>query len=147
MIDGLYNTAVLTLAAGIPHIGKLDNPQGTASCSARLCGSRITVYLNLDEQQKVTEFAQTVKACALGQAAAAILGKNIIGASTSEILDARNALWSMLKEQKPMPAGRFDELQKLSEVSKLPQRHTSTCLAFDAAIAACEQAINNSETS
>jgi NifU-like protein involved in Fe-S cluster formation len=140
VINDLYNTAILTLAAGIPHLGTLDAPQGRASKTARLCGSSISVDICLDEQGRVQEFAQTVKACALGQAAAAILGADIIGASCEEIETGRDNLWAMLKDKAPMPEGRFSDAQKLAEVANYPQRHTSTSLAFDAAVAACNMA-------
>jgi len=141
MIDELYNTAILTLAAGIAHIGSLKDPQGEASKTAKLCGSTITIQLKLDDQNNVSEFAQNVKACALGQAAAAILGEKIIGANYTEIKAARDDLWAMIKDETPMPNGRFEDLRKLMAVSNFPQRHTSTCLAFDAAVNACEQAM------
>jgi len=132
MIDELYNTAILELAGGISHIGNLAAPQAVASKTAKLCGSKISVEISLNDNDIITEFAQSVKACAFGQAVAAILGKNIIGAKADEVIAAQENLWDMLRHKTPMPKGRFDELQKLAKIADLPQRHSSAALAFDA---------------
>lgn len=140
MIDELYNTAILTLAAGIAHIGSLENPDGEATKTARLCGSTVTVQLCLDETGRVCQFAQQVKACALGQAAAAILGKSVLGASVDELEQAQNGVWAMLQHGTEMPKGRFEALGQLAGVAAFPQRYSSTCLAFDAVVEAAHQA-------
>ena len=85
---------------------------------------------------KVADFGQDVKACALGQAAAAVLGEHVIGADLEEIEVARDALRAMLKADGPPPVGRFSELSVLAPVKDYPARHTSTLLAFEAAVEA-----------
>ena len=74
MIDDIYSAKVLALAANLPHLGRLEAPDGSAEKSSRLCGSRVTVDVGLDASGRIDRFAQEVKACALGQASAAILG-------------------------------------------------------------------------
>ncbi len=139
MIDDLYSQQILKLTANIPRIGRLDAPQGSADKIAKLCGSRIHVDLCLDGD-RVTDYAHEVKACALGQAAASILASHIIGAKVSEITEAREALHAMLKKGAPPPGGRFIDLAVLAPIKDYPQRHASTCLAFDATVAAIEGA-------
>jgi NifU-like protein involved in Fe-S cluster formation len=139
MIDDLYSNRILALAANMPRAGRLAAPQASVEKVAKLCGSRIVVDLVLTEGL-VSDFAQEVQACALGQAAAAILGANIIGAQIEEIAIARNALWAMLKEAGPAPEGRFADLGILAAVKDYPARHASTLLAFEAALAAAAQA-------
>jgi NifU-like protein involved in Fe-S cluster formation len=90
---------------------------------------------------RVADFAQDVKACALGQAAASILGEHIIGATVVEIETARNALRAMLKEGGPPPEGRFADLAMLEPVKDYAPRHTSTLLAFEAALEAARTAM------
>ncbi len=147
MNHDLYNTAILTLASGIPHIGRLDHPQGKASKTARLCGSVVTVELCLNDTGEIEQFAQTVKACALGQAAAAILGQHVMGASGAELRQGRDDLWAMLRDGTPMPSGRFSDLSQLAAVHGYRQRHTSTALAFDAVVDAYEQAKTKKQVS
>jgi NifU-like protein involved in Fe-S cluster formation len=141
MIDDLYSARILRLVANIPHAGRLDAPEGSAEKVSKLCGSRVTVDVRLDDEGRVSNFAQDVKACALGQASAAVLGANILGADVHEIEGARDALAAMLKAGGPPPAGRFSELSVLEPVKDYPARHASTLLAFEAALAAVQGAL------
>lgn len=136
----LYNTSILTLAAGIPHLGTLENPQGSAAKTARLCGSKVKVDLVLSDTGYITEFAQEVKACALGQAAAAILGKAIIGAHIDEVLAARDQFRAMVRDGGPTPIGRFSDLGLLAPVKDYPQRYQSALLPFEAVVEAVQMA-------
>jgi len=140
MIDDLYSARILSLAANMPRAGRLAAPQGSAERVAKLCGSRITADVILDETGHVADFAQDVQACALGQAAAAVLGENIIGATAHEIETARDAFRAMLKEGGATPEGRFKDLAVLMPVKDYPARHASSLLAFEAALAAVQQA-------
>ncbi|MBW3558229.1 MAG: iron-sulfur cluster assembly scaffold protein [Proteobacteria bacterium] len=139
MIDDLYSDRILRLAANMPRAGRLAQPDGTAEKTAKLCGSRIVVDLRM-EDGRVADFAQDARACALGQAAAAVLGANVIGASAAEIEAARDALRAMLKAGGPAPEGRFADLAVLAPVREFPPRHASTLLAFEAAVAAVADA-------
>ena len=139
MIDALYSAKVLKLAAHMPHAGRLPAPQASVEKTAKLCGSRIVVDLSLQDGV-VADFAQEVKACALGQAAAAVLGANVIGASPSEIEEARDALRAMLKSGGDAPTGRFADLAMLEPVKDYAPRHASTMLAFEAASEAARRA-------
>lgn len=138
-MDELYHPRILELAADIPHLGRLPAPQGSATKVSRLCGSVVTVDVALTGGV-VTAIAVEPKACALGQASAAILAAAAVGATAEEITQARDALRAMLKEGGPPPGGRFWELRHLSGVAGYPPRHASTLLAFEAAVAAIAMA-------
>ncbi|MDO9222857.1 MAG: iron-sulfur cluster assembly scaffold protein [Caulobacter sp.] len=141
MIDDLYSARVLALTASIPRLGRLAAPEGSSEKTAKLCGSRITVDVCLDDQGRVCDFAQNVKACALGQASASVLGANIIGASLDEIEAARDQLSALLKSGGPPPTGRFEDLALMAPVKDYPARYASTLLAFEAAVEAVRQAV------
>lgn len=140
MIDDIYSAKVLALAANLPHLGRLETPDGSAEKTSRLCGSRVRVDVGLDGEGRIERFAQDVKACALGQASAAILGGNAIGARLEDLELATEAFRSMLKEGGPPPQGRFSDLAMLAPVKDYPARHASTLLAFEAALEAVRQA-------
>ena len=140
MIDDLYSAKVLALAANMPRAGRLAHPQGTAEKVSKLCGSRVLVDVAL-EDGRVSDFAQEVKACALGQASAAVLGAHVIGASLEELVEARDALKAMLKAGGPPPEGRFADLRALEVVRDYPPRHASTLLAFEAVVEAARRAL------
>jgi NifU-like protein involved in Fe-S cluster formation len=127
----LYSGQILELAASIPHQGRLENPMGTSRKRSPLCGSTITVDLNVKDG-RVESFAQDVKACALGQAAAGVLGRVVIGRSLAELEAARNSLRVMLKENGPAPRAPFDGYQVLIPAREYKNRHASILLALDA---------------
>jgi NifU-like protein involved in Fe-S cluster formation len=140
MIDDLYSARILKLAANMPRAGRLAAPDGSSERVSKLCGSRVTVDVVLSEG-RVADYAQDVKACALGQAAAAIVGESVIGASVQEIEMAREAFHAMLKEGGPPPEGRFSDLAVLAPVKDYPPRHASTLLALEATVDACRRAM------
>ncbi|MGH6957215.1 MAG: iron-sulfur cluster assembly scaffold protein [Caulobacteraceae bacterium] len=140
MIDDLYSARILKAAANMPRAGRLAQPDASAEKVSKLCGSRVLVDVKL-EGGRVADYAQDVKACALGQAAAAILGEHVIGASVVEIEMARDALRAMLKEGAAPPEGRFSQLAMLAPVKDYPPRHASTMLAFEATAEACARAL------
>ena len=139
MIDELYSSKILKLAANMPRAGRLAAPDASSEKVSKLCGSRVTVDLTLADG-RVADFAQDVKACALGQASAAVLGENVMGARVDEIETARDQLRAMLKGGGPAPEGRFVDLRALEPVKDYPARHASTLLAFEAAAEAARAA-------
>ena len=93
----LYSQRILALAADIPLTERLEAPQASARKRAPLCGSTVTVDLDV-ENGRITRFGQDVKACALGQASAALVGAHILGRGQSEVEAGRDQLRAMLKE-------------------------------------------------
>jgi NifU-like protein involved in Fe-S cluster formation len=140
MIDDLYSARILKAAANMPRAGRLAHPDASAEKVSKLCGSRVLVDVRL-EDGRIADYAQEVKACALGQAAAAIMGEHALGASIEEIESARDALRAMLKTGGPPPEGRFADLAMLAPVKDYPPRHASTMLAFEATAEACRIAL------
>ena len=135
----LYSGRILALAADVPHLGKLEAPQGRARCRSPLCGSTVTAEVVLKDG-RVEAFAQDVKACALGQAAAAVVGSAVIGRSPAELAAARDALRAMLTEEGPVPAAPFDGFEALVPARAFRNRHASILLAIEAAAEAAEAA-------
>ena len=84
----LYNRDILRLAAAIPHLGRLEHPQASVEKRSPVCGSRVTVDLVLDGQGRVAALGQEVKACALGQASASLMGAHALGRSGEELAEA-----------------------------------------------------------
>ena len=127
------------MAAHIPHAGRLDGAQVTATKRSPLCGSTVTVDLVL-EDGRIAEFAQDVKACALGQASASVSGAQMIGRSEAEVSSARTALATMLKSDGPIPQPPFDGFEVLIPAKDYKNRHASILLSLDATLAAFEEA-------
>jgi NifU-like protein involved in Fe-S cluster formation len=134
-LSEIYNQRILELAADIPGSERLPHPDATATAHSKLCGSTVTVDLQV-EDGKVTAFGQTVKACLLGQAASSVMGRNIVGSSARELREVGAQMRRMLKAGGPPPTGRWADLGVLEPVRDYKARHASTLLVFDAVEAA-----------
>ena len=137
MLNEIYNTRILELAADIPRLGRLPAPQGTATVRSKLCGSVVTVDLSMRDGV-VTDFAHDVRACALGQASSAIMGRHVVGATADSLRDVRDAVRRMLKEGGPPPTGDWADIAVLEPVRDYKARHASTLLTFEAVVQAIE---------
>ena len=139
----LYHNRVLELAANIPALDPIDGAEGSAEKVSRICGSTVRVDVTLNEAgTHIAAIRVDPKACALGQAATAILAEGAVGASIDEIQAAHDGLRAMLKDGAEPPKGRFWELRHLAGVADYPPRHGSTLLAFEAALAAIDAALS-----
>ena len=137
-LSDLYSQRIIELAATIPPAGHLAAPDATASAHSKLCGSTIAIELAMNGD-RVTEYAQTVKACLLAQASAAIIARNIVGSSDAELRDVAAEMRRMLKENGTPPGGRWADLSALEPVREVKGRHASTLLAFEAVVRALDQ--------
>lgn len=137
----LYSGRILALAADIPFLTRLDSPSASGKRRSPLCGSNVTVDVVLEEG-RIVDFGQDVKACALGQASAAILGQAVLGRSRDEIETARSELHTMLTAEGPAPQAPFADLEVLLPARDYKNRHASILLAFDATLDALSEAEN-----
>jgi NifU-like protein involved in Fe-S cluster formation len=135
----LYSQRILALAADIPLTDRLDAPQASVRKRAPLCGSTVTVDLDM-EAGRITRFGQDVKACALGQASAALMAANILGRSRAEVEAGRDQLRAMLKDGAPPPLPPFTGYEVLEPARDYKNRHASIMLAFEATVEAMAQA-------
>ena len=132
MLNDIYNQRILELAGNIPRLGRLSEPQATSRKHSKLCGSTVIVDLTM-AGGKVSDYAQDVKACALGQAAAAIVARHVIGATAEDLRTIRDQVRAMLKADGAPPEGAWAEAAVLEPVRDYKARHASTLLAFEAA--------------
>ncbi len=130
-LDEIYNTRILELAGAITRGDRLAHPDATATAQSKMCGSTITVDLNM-RGGRVSDYGQTVKACLLGQAAASVVAREIAGSSAGELRKIAADMRAMLKANGPPPTGRWADLAVLEPVRNYKARHASTLLVFDA---------------
>jgi NifU-like protein involved in Fe-S cluster formation len=130
-LSEIYNQRILELSANIPGTERLPDADATATAHSKLCGSTVSVDLKLSGD-RVSAFGQTVKACLLGQAAASIMARNILGSDANELREVGAAMRRMLKAGGPPPGGRWGDLAVLEPVRDYKARHASTLLVFDA---------------
>ncbi len=139
----LYSARILELTTQIPHLGRLqaglEGQIWAGSARSAQCGSTVAVEIALTEG-RITAYAQTVKACALGQASAAIFGAGVLGQSPQDIAKLRESVAKMLAENGPDPADPFAEYAVLRAAASYKNRHNSILLCMDAVLRACASA-------
>ena len=130
-LNEIYNQRILELAANIPRAERLDGPQATATAHSKLCGSTVTVDLEMADGV-VADYGQKVKACLLGQASCSIVARHIVGSDAAELRAVGARMRDMLKNDGPPPEGKWKDLEILEPVRDFKARHASTLLVFDA---------------
>lgn len=134
----LYSARLLALAADIPLTGRLAAPEASVMRRSPLCGSQVTVDV-VTSEGRIADFRQDVRACALGQAAASVVGQVILERTPDEVRRARDELRAMLSAGGPVPAAPFEGLEALLAARDFPNRHASILLSLEATVAALDE--------
>lgn len=127
----LYSREVLRLAMSLPHDDRIDEPFVSATRRSPVCGSQISVDAVLSDG-RIAAIALRARACALGQASAAILRKTAIGLSPKQIEAVEQQLRSALTGVGEMPA----EFEVLAYARDYPARHGAILLPIEALLGA-----------
>jgi NifU-like protein involved in Fe-S cluster formation len=138
MLNDIYNKRIIELAGNIPRLGRLQDPDASATAHSKLCGSTVKVDLKMNGPV-VTDFAHDVKACALGQASSSIMASHVVGSNATELRELRETVRRMLKENGAPPQGKWADIALLEPVRDYKARHASTLLTFDAVVDAINQ--------
>jgi NifU-like protein involved in Fe-S cluster formation len=138
MLNEIYNKRIIELAGNIPKLGRLPDPDASATAHSKLCGSTVKIDLKMDGPV-VTDFAHDVKACALGQASSSIMAQHVVGSTASELRELHDTVFRMLKENGAPPQGKWADIAFLEPVRDYKARHASTMLTFEAVVDAIAQ--------
>jgi NifU-like protein involved in Fe-S cluster formation len=144
-LDQIYNTRIIELAGALSRGERLSQPDATATAHSKLCGSTVSIDLSVKDG-RVSDYGQTVKACLLGQAAASVVGREIVGTSEAELRRIATQMRQMLKDGGLPPTGRWADLAVLEPVRNYKARHASTLLVFDAVEKAFDEIAAQSAT-
>ncbi len=138
MLNDIYNKKIIELAGNIPRLGRLADPDASATAHSKLCGSTVKIDLKMQDGV-VSDFAHDVKACALGQASSSIMARHVVGSNATELRELRETVRKMLKESGAPPDGKWADIAMLEPVRDYKARHASTLLTFDAVVDAIGQ--------
>jgi len=138
MVNELYNKTILSLAGNIERTERLQDPDATVFLDSPLCGSRITVDIKM-QGDTVSDYGAEVKACALGQAASAIMAKHVVGQTAVRLRALAVEMRAMLKQHAAPPTGEWSELEALQPVADYKARHGSVMLPFEAVVRAIDE--------
>jgi len=138
MLNDIYNKKIIELAGNIPRLGRLADPDASATAHSKLCGSTVKIDLKMNGEV-VSDFAHEVKACALGQASSSIMARHVVGSTADELRHLRETVRRMLKDNGAPPQGKWADVALLEPVRDFKARHASTMLTFDAVVDAISQ--------
>lgn len=133
MSDPLYKKELLRLAADAHGAGRLADADATGHAHNPVCGDKVVVDLVL-EDDRIVEIRQEAKACVLTQASASILGKNLKGATRSDVEMLRRAVGAMLASHGVAPGVPFEDYAAFEATLAYPSRHTCVLLPIEAVL-------------
>lgn len=125
----LYNQQILRLAASTPAT-RLAAPMASVEKRSPVCGSRVTVDVDVDGEGRVSAIGMLVRACALGQASATLMAADAVGKSPAQLAAARDTLAAWLAGHGPQPD--WPGLDVFAPALPHSARHASIRLAFEA---------------
>ncbi len=127
----LYNTEILRLAASVPYQQRLSAPMASVEKRSPVCGSRVTVDVDVDDSGRVSAIGMLVRACALGQASASLMAAEALGKTAGELALARDQLAQWLGgERSAVPD--WPGLEIFTPALPHSARHPSIRLGFEA---------------
>lgn len=141
MSGALYSIEVLRMAASVADFPPLVEADVREERRSPTCGSRVTISLSFDDEGRIAAIGLDAKACALGQAAAAILAHSAVGADWARI-EAANEAWRAYLAGTSEALPDWPGLELLAAGRDYPARHPSMRLAFEATSAALAHALD-----
>lgn len=133
----LYTPDILTLAVSLADWPMAGDLPYQAEMRSQSCGSVVRVGLGMTKAGDVARFGVDARACALGQASAAVLATQIVGRDQAALVAARDALVAFLAGSRADP-GDWPGVEHLTRALPYPARHGSILLPWRAAVAALE---------
>ena len=131
MTARLYTPAVLALATGLAAYPLADDLPLKAEARSRTCGSEVALGLALAADGTIARIGMQVRACAIGQASAALLAQDAQGRAPEALAATLGALESWLAGEGALPD--WPGLDLLEPARAHPARHSALLLPWTAA--------------
>lgn len=128
----LYTPDVLSLAVELSRFPWNDDLPLKGEARSKSCGSTIALGLDIDAQGVITGVGVRSQACAIGQAAAAIFAKAVVGMEAPAVLDAGRAVLDWLEGHGGLPD--WPGLSHIAAARDYPARHGAVMLPWNAAM-------------
>ena len=130
----LYTPELLALAVDLARWPRLGEAALHGEARSPTCGSTLAMDLELDEAGRIERLGMAVRACAVGQASAAIFAHEASGRDAEDIARALGALESWLGNGGPLPD--WPGLATIEPARAYSARHGAMLLPWKAALAA-----------
>jgi len=129
----LYRELILDHSRSPRHFGKLAGATHTAEGINPLCGDKLRLYLQLDDEQ-IVDASFEGSGCAISVASASLLTDIVIGMHVSAAVDFFDAVTGHLVNADYEPARQIDlgKIRALDGVREFPARIKCATLAWHA---------------
>ena len=127
----LYTPEVLALATSLANWPWDDALPLQGEARSRSCGSTLALGLALDDAGRIARIGLRSRACAIGQAAAAIFANAATGQDAAGIARAHDAMRAWLDGTGDLPG--WPGLAAIAPARDYPGRHDAILLAWTAA--------------
>jgi NifU-like protein involved in Fe-S cluster formation len=130
----LYTPELLALAVELADYPPLETARARAEARSPTCGSTLALDLGLDHDEHIVRLGMRVRACAVGQASAAIFARHAAGRDLANVRDALERLEAWLGDEGPAPD--WPDLDLVAPARAYPARHGAMLLPWRAAFTA-----------
>lgn len=127
----LYTPEMLGLATSLAEFPWDEELPLQGAARSKSCGSTIDLALSLDDADRIERVAVRSRACAVGQAAAAIFAKAAVGRKLADMAADRERMEQWLAGNAAMPD--WPGLAVIAPALDYPARHGAIMLAWQAA--------------
>lgn len=134
----LYTSELLALTIELAGWPAIENLAFHGEARSTTCGSTIRLDLGCDSSGAIDQLGMRVRACAIGQAAAAIFARHAKGRDQRAITAASSQIVSWLAGDGPLP--EWPDLSMLEQARGYPARHGAILLPWRAAVEALSSA-------
>ena len=136
-VEDIYTQEILELSSQVPTNSRLDNPDVTITKGTPICGSIMTVDLNLKDGM-IDDIGLEIRSCALGKASASVFVKNAKGLNLDDVEKVKKDLVSFFKTGDFKMQSTFDKYKYFEPARLVPYRYDSIMLVIDATIEGLE---------
>ena len=130
----LYTPVLLGLAVDLAKWPRLGDAELHGEARSPTCGSTLAMDLALGEGARIERLGMAVRACAVGQASAAIFARSAEERTAADIADTLSQLEAWLAGNGPVPD--WPGLAPIEPARAYPARHGAMLLPWKAALAA-----------
>ena len=130
----LYTPELLALAVELARFPRLEEATTQGEARSPTCGSTLAMDIELDEAGRIQRLGMTVRACAVGQASAAIFARHAGGRNPEAMARSLGQLEAWLAGDGPVPG--WPDLALVEPARAHPARHGAMLLPWKAALAA-----------
>jgi nitrogen fixation NifU-like protein len=152
-LEDLYREIILDHYRNPRNRGELESPPAhRVEGFNPLCGDEIVVYLELDEDRRITDIRIGGQGCSISQSSASMMSAAVKGRTVDEVSDLTRAFKAMMSihesslggetaEPVELPEIKLGDLEALRGVVKFPVRIKCATLAWNTLAQGIDEAL------